>query len=94
MIMINVKHYATLLCKQNVYLVNYADSQIGGVSDKMLHHDVSGKLGSAQLKPHKRSYPKQVKILKHCWHYFQKFSPWNFLMDLMHSLCPEGYPHM
>eukprot|EP00957_Ditylum_brightwellii_P209697 15362823-Ditylum_brightwellii.AAC.1 len=43
MIKNNVTHYATLLHKQNAYLVNYTDFWIGGLSDEMLHHGISEK---------------------------------------------------
>eukprot|EP00957_Ditylum_brightwellii_P190557 14505398-Ditylum_brightwellii.AAC.1 len=41
MIKDNVACYATLLCKQNACLVNYANIRIGGLSDEMLYN-VSG----------------------------------------------------
>eukprot|EP00957_Ditylum_brightwellii_P011917 898742-Ditylum_brightwellii.AAC.1 len=45
----NITHHATLLHKQNAYLVNYADFQIGGLSDEMLHYGVSGKLAKENI---------------------------------------------
>eukprot|EP00957_Ditylum_brightwellii_P124291 9474260-Ditylum_brightwellii.AAC.1 len=44
MIRNNITNYATRLREQNAHPVNYADFQIGGLLDEMLHHDVNGKL--------------------------------------------------
>eukprot|EP00957_Ditylum_brightwellii_P134712 10270104-Ditylum_brightwellii.AAC.1 len=43
MIKDNVVHYATPLHEQNVYLVNYTDFRIEGLSEEMLQHNISGK---------------------------------------------------
>eukprot|EP00957_Ditylum_brightwellii_P019595 1478240-Ditylum_brightwellii.AAC.1 len=39
----NKNHYLTLLCKQNAYLVEYADFCAGGLTEKVLRVEISRK---------------------------------------------------